>query len=85
MQVKSIAEGSKGSILQYFQPSLSYHLALRSLFCLFLSGRLLYFFFYPFPAIHDNCHLLSGLLMYLIAYIANNEFMDMLCNKKKGS
>ena len=26
------------SILQYFQPSLSYHLPLRSLFCLFLSG-----------------------------------------------
>ena len=27
------------SILQYFRPSLSYHLSLRSLFCLFLSGR----------------------------------------------
>ena len=38
MQVKSIAECSKGSILQYFQPSLSYHLSFRSLFCLFLSG-----------------------------------------------
>ena len=30
MQVKSIAESSKGSILQYFRPSLSYHLSLRS-------------------------------------------------------
>ena len=39
MQVKSIAECSKESILQYFRPSLSYHLSLRSLFCLFLSGR----------------------------------------------
>ena len=39
MQVKSIAECSKGSILQYFRPSLSYHLSLRSLFCLFLSGH----------------------------------------------
>ena len=39
MQVKSIAECSKGSILQYFRPSLSYHLCLRPLFCLFLSGR----------------------------------------------
>ena len=39
MQVKSIAECSKGSILQYFRPSLNYHLSLRSLFCLFLSGR----------------------------------------------
>ena len=26
------------SILQYFQPSLSYHLSSRPLFCLFLSG-----------------------------------------------
>ena len=33
MQVKS------GSILRYFRPSLSYHMSLRSLFCLFLSGR----------------------------------------------
>ena len=33
MQVKSSAEWS---IRQYFQPSLSYHLPLRSLFCLFL-------------------------------------------------
>ena len=40
MQVKSIEECSKGSILQYFGPSLSYHLSLRPLFCLFLSGRL---------------------------------------------
>ena len=39
MQVKSIAKFSKGSILQYFRPSLSYHLSFRSLFCLFLSGR----------------------------------------------
>ena len=38
MQVKSIAECSKGSILQYIQPSLKYQLSLRSLFCLFLSG-----------------------------------------------
>ena len=28
----------QGSILQYFPPSLSNHLSLRSLFCLFLSG-----------------------------------------------
>ena len=27
------------SILQYFRPALSYHLSLRSLFCLCLSGR----------------------------------------------
>ena len=40
MQAKSIAECSKGSILQYFRPSLSYHLSLGYLFRLFLSGRL---------------------------------------------
>ena len=34
MQVKNIAECSKGSILQYFRPSLSYQL-----FILYLSGR----------------------------------------------
>ena len=39
MQVKNIAECSKGSILQYFRPSLSYHLSLRTLFCLYMSGR----------------------------------------------
>ena len=39
MQVKSITECSK-TILQYFRSSLSYHLSLRHLFCLFLSGRL---------------------------------------------
>ena len=31
-------KSTKGSILQYFWPSLSYHLSLRSLFCLFLGG-----------------------------------------------
>ena len=35
MQVNSI-----GSILQYFQTSLSYHLSLRSLFCLLISDSL---------------------------------------------
>ena len=35
MQVKSIAECSKGSILQYFQPTLSYHLSLRSFLSIF--------------------------------------------------
>ena len=34
-QVKSIAKCAKGSILQYLQPSLSYHLSLRSWFVYF--------------------------------------------------
>ena len=37
MQVKSIAEES---LLQYFRPSLSYHLSLRPVFCLYLSDCL---------------------------------------------
>ena len=40
MQVKSIAECSKGSILQSFWPSLCYHLLLRPLFCLFFEWLL---------------------------------------------
>ena len=40
MQVKSIAECSKGSIMQPFWLSLSYHLLLRSLFCLFFEWLL---------------------------------------------
>ena len=31
MQAKSIAECSKGSILQYFWPSLSYHFVIKSI------------------------------------------------------
>ena len=40
MQVNSIAECSNGSILQYFRPSLSYHLPLRSFCCLFFEWPL---------------------------------------------
>ena len=39
MQVKIISECSPWNILQYIRPSLSYHLSLRILFCLCLSGR----------------------------------------------
>ena len=45
MQVKHIAECSKGSILQYFRPSLSYHFSLRSLFCPFYTGFTVYITF----------------------------------------
>ena len=40
---------SKGSILQYFRPSLCYHLSLKYLFCLFLSGRLRQVLLYKLP------------------------------------
>ena len=49
MQVKSIAECSKGSILQSFRPSLSYHLLLRSLFCPFFEWLLRTCFLYWQP------------------------------------
>ena len=58
MQVKSIAECSKGSILQYFRPSLSYHLSLRYLFCVFLSGRFTQILLFT----HENIH--SSTLAY---------------------
>ena len=38
MQGKSIAECSKGSILQCFRPSLSYYLSIKSFFFLFFSS-----------------------------------------------
>ena len=40
MQVKSIAECCKGSILQYFRPPLRYHFPVRPWFCISLSGRI---------------------------------------------
>ena len=46
------------SILQYFRPSLSYHLSLRPLFCLFLSGRLrqvlLYILIHEFNLLYSD-------------------------------
>ena len=66
MQVKSIAECSKWSILQYFRPAFSYHLSLRCLFCLFLSGRftqvLLYSFMLSEMAFYSMCMCLMILL-----------------------
>ena len=40
----SLNAGQKHCILQYFRPSLSYHLSLRSLFCQYLSGRFTQFY-----------------------------------------
>ena len=39
MKVKSIAECSKGSILQYFLPTLSHIWSWEPIFCLLESGR----------------------------------------------
>ena len=54
MQVKSIAECSKGSIMQYFRPSLSYHFILSVFEWLFYTGFTVHyysvcdFFFYQY-------------------------------------
>ena len=76
MQVKAIAECSKGSILQYLQPSLSYYFPLRPLLCLFLSERLrqvlLYYMLISFAfKVDKTCHIYDvahclALALYLI-------------------
>ena len=47
----------KQSILQYFRPSLSYHLSLRPLICLFLSGclRQVLLYLVTYLTIGKNC------------------------------
>ena len=59
------------SILQYFQPSLSYHLPYRPLFCLFLSGLLrqvlLYFCL-------KACHMTFTHLFHIIFHIIEHTF-----------
>ena len=61
MQVKSIAECSEGSILQYYRPSLSYQLSLRPLLCLFLSGCFTQVLLYCLPA--DDSYKISSLIL----------------------
>ena len=58
---QSIAECYKGSILQYFRPSFSYHLSLRSLFCLFLSGHLRQAYLYEqIHLLNTNAYIVRG-------------------------
>ena len=59
MQVKSISECSNGSILQYVRPSLSYDLSLRSLFCLYFSGRFTQVLLYRFSC--NEVHIIISL------------------------
>ena len=53
------------SILLYFRPSLSYHLSLRSLSCLFLSGSFGLFFAFFFSTIHQPQTVLSNILVHV--------------------
>ena len=85
MQVKSIAECSKGSILQYFRPSLSYHVSLRPLFCLFLGGDLRQVSLYTLSIDHfkqslSNLSLFSFpfILTYVLICAQKYSFIEML-------
>ena len=76
MQVTSIAECSKGSILQYFRPSLSYHFPISPLFCRIFNGRLrqvlLYFRLRQFNAVKNWYQFLTareGLILILKDFI----------------
>ena len=73
MQVRSIAECSKWSILQYFQPSLSYQLLLRSLFCLFLSGRFTQVLLYN--GNHNIIHSLPGHVAQSVGCLATDAYL----------
>ena len=77
MQVKSIAECSKGSILQYFRTSLSYHLSLRSLFCLFLSGRCTQVLNTRLDKGHNKDCCVEDLRGYVRATIGNKSWLVM--------
>ena len=64
MQVKSIAECSKGSILQYFRPSLSYHLSLGAFLSIFEWPLKTGFTVYPNPCYKVNEMCYKGTVLY---------------------
>ena len=84
MQFKRIAECSKVSILQYFRPSIAYHLPLRPLFCLFLSGRLRQVLLYtvtpPIPEI--QCFFIGGSKFGV--YLCRNADVQLRLAEGKG-
>ena len=70
MQIESIAECSKGSILEYFRPSLSYSLSLIPLFCLFWVGHVIQVLLY--------LHLLFSTSVFKGNFIFKNAMFDIL-------
>ena len=62
------------SMLQYFRPSLSYHLSLRPLFCQFLSGRLRQVLLYVCSYIRINGCISINSCTYICLYIRVYEF-----------
>ena len=67
--------------MQYFRPSLSYYLLLRSLFCLFLSGRLRQGLLY-ICLCSKMVALLSNLIMFSVAYCHHSNLFIHLFDYK---
>ena len=69
-------------ILQYFRPSLSYHLSSRSLFCLFLSGRFTQVLLYCVTPFLPNfmCVLLLSVSQTSLKMIAHVLFKIKRCD-----
>ena len=65
----SLNAGHQESILQYFRPSVSYHLSLRPLFCLFLSGCLRQVLLY----IYYKCNLIQYTEQSYTVILMNNN------------
>ena len=59
--IRQWGRNSNWSILQYFRPSLSYHLSLRPLVCLFLSGRFTQVLLYMYICSWAYCKGVIGL------------------------
>ena len=91
MHVKNIAECSgtgqkycrmlQWSILQYFRPALSYHLSFRTLFCLFLSGRLRPTSPYSKSAVQSHLTVLSSAALIICFASSLNKafFIEPVC------
>ena len=60
------------SILQYFRPSISYHMSLRPLFCQFLSGHLRQAHFLTVIKLGDSCIQNFHLGRYIDGYTVGN-------------
>ena len=75
MKVESIAECSKGSILQYFWPVLSDNRSWKTILVFFLSGRLRQVLLYV-----NTCYILSA-----IALAPNNWPHYIYNGKRKNS
>ena len=88
----SIAACSKGSILQYFRPSLSYHLSFRSLFCLLATTPLktgftvpvIFSFSRQVPFIHSKHHVPGELSLSGKHTVTENEISGKPYSQKSG-